>query len=146
MHTYTHTQRPYIHTRIRMYRCTYTQRVRSLSLAPELLRLVRAGSTLVLPFSSLLASSSANDQGEVSRRPPLILSRRSTASTAVSLSLSSVSFLRLSHTLSTLCSSLSHPHPPPLSLEQPINSVGRRRVRTTILSLSSHRPTVLTPI
>lgn len=82
--------------------------------------------------------------GEVCRRPLLILSRRSTASPAVSLALLPCRFCvsyplharRPSHSFALRA----------LSLEQPINSVGRRRVRTTILSLSSHRPTVLTPI
>jgi len=82
--------------------------------------------------------------GEVCRRPLLILSRRSTASPAVSLALLPCRFCvsyplharRPSHSFALRA----------LSLEQPINSVGRRQVRTTILSLSSHRPTVLTPI
>lgn len=142
-HTHTHTRdtcadiHAYIHA--------------AFPLARVLLRLVRAGPTLVLPFSSLLALSSAGEPGEVSHRPLLILSRRSTASIAVSLALIRVCRFCVSHPLPlrarspTVSLSLSLTLRA-LSLEQPINSVGRRRVRTTILSLSSHRPTVLTPI
>lgn len=82
--------------------------------------------------------------GEVCRRPLLILSRRSTASPAISLALLPCRFC-VSHPLHARRPSHSFALRA-LSLEQPINSVGRRRVRTTILSLSSHRPTVLTPI
>lgn len=82
--------------------------------------------------------------GEVCRRPLLILSRRSTASPAVSLALLPCRFC-VSYPLHARRPSRSFALRA-LSLEQPINSVGRRRVRTTILSLSSHRPTVLTPI
>lgn len=140
----------HLYAGMRMPACTriYIRKrihARSLSLAPALLCFVRAGSTLsrtpfFLPSRFILRQR----PGEVCRRPLLILSRRSTASPAVSLALLPCRFC-VSYPLHARRPSRSFALRA-LSLEQPINSVGRRRVRTTILSLSSHRPTVLTPI
>lgn len=106
---------PHAHTWVtRVYTRTHAC---SLSLALVLLRLVHAGPTLVLPFSSLLALSSAGEPGEVSHRPLLILSRRSTASLAVSLAPIPCRFC------------VSHPHRalgrPSLSLPRPSCSLAR---------------------
>lgn len=89
-------------------------------------------------------------------RLPLILSRCPAVSLSLAASLvralyPSLSDPRHPRSLLSVPPSLSTLSVAPslvlaLSLEQPINSVGRRELRTTILSLSSHRPTVLTPI
>lgn len=143
IHAHAHTTYLYAaYTCVRIY--TYATHPRAFSLtrtrAPSLRSVPPSRTPFFLPSRFILRQR----LGEVCRRPLLILSRRSTASPAVSLALLPCRFCvsyplharRPSHSFALRA----------LSLEQPINSVGRRRVRTTILSLSSHRPTVLTPI
>lgn len=171
-HIYIHACNTRAYTRIHAY-FTHTHRARARTFPSHsrlrFFRSVRAASTLVyIPFLALSrfivrrrsgrspSSSSSNSISSLDRLTRLSLSLSllllflslflSPPSLSRAHPLAPVSFLRLAPSPRSLARPSLLRALRALSLEQPINSVGRRRVRTTILSLSSHRPTVLTPI